>query len=317
MYKKIKYNLNTEVRLDKYLSDHLSNLSRTKIQKLIQLGSVQVDDYIVKSSYKLKQDQIITIDIIEVESETKIKAQNIKLNIIYEDEQIIVVNKQSGIIVHPGVGNKDNTMLNGLMHHCSNLSNISNRPGVIHRLDKETSGVIVFAKTDRAHYFISEQFANRQILKEYKAISWGNLYSNKIIDTCLIRDKKNRLKFKTSDKGKMSYSTCNPVSNYKIPITEINIYPKTGRTHQIRVHLSSIGHPILNDSLYNGGEDIINSFHQNYRKNLKKVIKCINRVALHAFKIEFMHPTLNEMVSFEAPIPDDFKDALNLLNEFR
>ena len=110
---------------------------------------------------------------------------------------------------------------------------------------------------------------------------------------------------------------CKPMNNYSIPITEVDIYPKTGRSHQIRVHLSSIGYPILNDILYNGGENIINSFHQNYRKNLKKVLKCINRVALHAYKIEFMHPTLNKKMNFEAPIPDDFKNTINILNEFR
>jgi len=317
--KKFKYDLNEEIRLDKYLTNQLSDLSRTKIQNIIQSGSVSVDGYLVKSSYKLKINQIVTVENNNIEKdEIYIEPQDVNLNIIYEDDQIIVINKESGIIVHPGIGNKDNTMLNGLLYHCSNLSNIVNRPGVIHRLDKETTGVIVFAKTDKAHYFISEQFANRKIFKQYKAIVWGNLSESKTIDNNLIRDKKNRLRFKVSDNsGKKSISICEPVSHCAIPITEVNVFPKTGRTHQIRVHLSSIGHPILKDGLYNGGEKNINSFNQSYRKNLLGVLKCINRVALHAYKIEFVHPTLNKKIQFKAPLPNDINNIIEKLNDYQ
>ena len=307
------------MRLDKYLSDYFPDISRTKIQKIIHQGAVLVDGYLVKSSYKLKANHILTLEDFSLEkSSTLLKPQNIPLNIIYEDDQIVVVNKSSGIVVHPGIGNKDSTMLNALLYHCTSLSNISNRPGVIHRLDKETTGVIVFAKTDKAHYFISEQFANREILKQYKAIVWGNLNEEQLIEKYLKRDNRNRLRFKTSDSsGKKSITICKPDRNHSIPISIVDVYPKTGRTHQIRVHLSSIGHPILKDALYNGSDKNITSFHEKDRKSLLNIIKLIDRVALHAYKIQFKHPTLSKRVSFEAPIPDDFKNIYTKLDEYK
>ena len=317
MKKIIKYDLNKDIRLDKYLTDQFPDISRTKIQKIINQGAVLVDDYIVKSSYKIKNNQIISIKNFDLKEEDfNVEPQNIKLDVIYEDDQIMVVNKESGMVVHPGIGNKDQTMLNGLLYHSSNLSNIPHRPGIIHRLDKETTGVIVFAKTDKAHYFISEQFANRKIFKQYKAVVWGDLSNSVTIDKNLIRDRKNRLRFRVSEsKGKKSLSICEPVKNDFIPITEVDVYPKTGRTHQIRVHLSSIGHPILQDDLYNGGEKNVNSFHQKYKKNISDIVKCIDRVALHAYKIEFEHPTLKERVMFEAPLPYDISHIIKTINE--
>jgi 23S rRNA pseudouridine1911/1915/1917 synthase len=317
--KKIQYKLNIESRLDKYLNDQFPDISRSKIQKSIQLGNVTVNGLSVKCSFKLKNNEFIEFDLVDTNQQlSDLTPQNLNLDILYEDNDIIIINKKSGIVVHPGVGNYDKTLLNGLLYHCSKLSNISNRPGVIHRLDKETSGVIVFAKTDQAHHFISEQFANREIEKFYKAICWGNLLKKRIIKTNLMRDPRNRLRFKISDfKGKVSSSALNPITNYTIPVTEVDIYPKTGRTHQIRVHLSSIKHPILNDFLYDGGEDVIDSFHQNFRKDIKKVLKCISRIALHAYKIKFIHPVSKEKVSFVAPLPDDFKRTLKVLDEFK
>ena len=319
MKKKIQYKLNIESRLDKYLHALNPTISRSKIQKLIQSGNVTVNGLSAKCSFILKNSELIEFNSIDTSEQiSDLIPQNLNLDILFEDDDIIVINKEPGIVVHPGIGNHDNTLLNGVLYHCSKLSNISNRPGVIHRLDKETSGAIVFAKTDHAHHFISEQFANREIEKSYKAICWGNLIKKRIIKTNLMRDPRNRLRFKTSDfKGKASFSTLNPITNYTIPITEVDIFPKTGRTHQIRVHLSSVKHPILNDSLYKGGEDFIDSFHQNFRKDIKKVLKCISRVALHAYKIKFVHPVSKEKVDFIAPIPDDFKQALEVLDEFK
>jgi len=317
--KVIKYNLDTEIRLDKYLKEEIPDLSRTKIKKFIQEGIIKVDEYIVKPSYKLKINQIVSIDNDNIKTEKEsLVPQKIKLNIIYEDSDIIVINKQSGLVVHPGVGNRDNTLLNGVLYHCSSLSNINKRPGVIHRLDKGTSGVIVFAKTDKAHYLIGEQFASRIVQKQYKAIVWGNFNKSGKLNGYLKRDPRNRLRFKFSkSKGRFSSSNFKLVANYKIPISLVDIFPKTGRTHQIRVHLSSLGNPILKDELYDGGEKIIESFHQKHRIYLKKVLKSIKRVALHAYRIEFLHPTLNKKMSFEAPIPDDFKKILEILNEYQ
>ena len=274
----IRYNLNEEIRLDKYLQNEITDLSRTKIQKFIEDGIIKVDNFIVKPSYKLKKFQIISINKDNIEAkETYLSPQKMNLNIIYEVDSILVIDKEPGIVVHPGIGNKDKTLLNGVLHYTSKLSNMNNRPGVIHRLDKETSGIIVFAKTDKAHYNISEQFANRTINKKYLAAIWGNFNGSIKINGYLKRDPKNRLKFKLfNDNGKYSSSSVSLYSAYSIPISIVDVFPKTGRTHQIRVHMASIGQPILKDDLYNGSDKMINSFHQKYRLKLEKAVKSIN-----------------------------------------
>ncbi len=319
MTKIIKYYSNDEIRLDKYLKIKIPDLSRTKIQKYIETGIIKVDDFSVKSSYKLKVNQIITIDDTHiVQEKLHLVPENIDLDIIYEDNHILVINKNPGIVVHPGIGNQKGTLLNGVLYYCSSLSEINNRPGVIHRLDKETSGVIVFAKTDKAHYFISEQFANRKVKKKYLAIVWGNIIKDLTVEGYLNRDNRNRLRYKLfKENGKFSTTYITPYLNYSVPISIVDVYPKTGRTHQIRVHMSSVGHSILKDKLYNGGDSVINSFHQKYKLKLERIVKSINRVALHAHEIQFSHPENGKKVSFSAPIPDDFKNILKILDEYK
>ena len=320
MKKIFKYSLSTSLRLDKYLKDKLPNLSRTNIQKMIDNNLVLVDDFPVKSSFKLKSNQIIQINSQDFkDKKDSLKPQKMNLNIIYEDNHILVINKDSGIVVHPGIGNKEFTLLNGVLDYCENLSIMNNdRPGVIHRLDKDTSGVIVFAKNNESHYFISEQFANRKINKEYKAIIWGNLNQEKEIEGFLRRDPKNRLRFKLyNNNGKKSVSLVKPITLYSIPLSFVTIFPLTGRTHQIRVHLSSIGHPIIKDDLYGGGDNIIGGFHEKDRKSILSVLTKINRFALHARRIELIHPKTKKNMTFEAPYPDDFINTLNKLNEYK
>ena len=317
MNKNIKYNLSQEIRLDKFLKEQTSEFSRTKIQEYIKSGIVRVDDYNVKPSYLLKKGQNITFEVDNVVlKRNDLLPEKIKLDVIYEDDDIIVINKTSGIVVHPGIGNKNGTLLNGLLYHCSDLSNVNDRPGVIHRLDKETSGAIIFAKNDYAHFFISEQFASRKIKKEYLAFVWGRISDNIKINGYMNRDPKNRLKFKLFEsKGKFSSSFIKSTLNYNFPISRVNICPQTGRTHQIRVHLSSIGHPIIKDDLYSGGDNKINSFHQKYKTDLNKIISLIDRVALHAYKIEFLHPKNNKKISINAPIPNDLCELQSYLDE--
>ena len=320
MKKTFKYNLDTPLRLDKYLKGELPNLSRTNIQKMIDNNLVLVDDFSVKSSFQLKLNQIIQINTQDFRNKTlSLEPQKMKLEIIYEDNHILVINKDSGIVVHPGIGNKEFTLLNGVLDYCKDLSMMDNdRPGVIHRLDKETSGVIVFAKNNESHYYISEQFANRKINKEYKAITWGNLNEKKEIRGFLRRDPRNRLKFRLFDnKGKNSISTVKSDILYSIPLSFVTIFPLTGRTHQIRVHLSSIGHPIIKDDLYNGGDSIIGGYHEKDRKNILNVLAKINRFALHAKRIELRHPKTKKNMVFEAPYPNDFINTLNKLNEYK
>ena len=314
---KITYNLDDEIRLDHFLNSELSEFSRSKIQKLIKAGKITVNSFIVKPSFILKNGSIIDILENKVNSENEVKPEKINLNILYEDDDIIAVNKSSGIVVHPGINNYTGTLLNGLLYYCNNLSNVDeNRPGIIHRLDKETSGLIIIAKNDFSHYFISEQFANRKIKKVYKALVWGNVNEEGKVEGYLNRNLKNRLAFKLGDSnGKFSYSTYSPISNNEFPISLLNVFPKTGRTHQIRVHLSSIKHPIINDELYYNGQYVANSYHQKYRLNINKVLKSITRVALHSSSLSFLHPTKKKTITINAPIPNDFKNAVEIINE--
>ena len=317
MKKTFKYSLSTSLRLDKYLKDKLPNLSRTNIQKMIDNNLVLVDDFPVKSSFKLKSNQIIQINSQDFkDKKDSLKPQKMNLNIIYEDNHILVINKDSGIVVHPGIGNKEFTLLNGVLDYCENLSMMNNdRPGVIHRLDKDTSGVIVFAKNNESHYFISEQFANRKINKEYKAITWGNLNQEKEIEGFLRRDPKNRLKFKLfNNNGKKSVSLVKPITLYSIPLSFVTIFPLTGRTHQIRVHLNYIGVPIIGDFVYkkNINKDYLPI---EIQENIEKNFIIPKRQALHAKSIGFIHPYKKKEMFFESEEPREFRGLISLMNE--
>ena len=305
------------IRLDHFLNQKLDDLSRSQIQKLILNGLVKVDDFIVKPSYKLKGNEIILVDFKDKykDNETILK-QDIPLDIIFEDEHLIALNKKPGIIVHPGAGNKDGTILNGLLYRFKNLSYPkSERPGLVHRLDKFTSGVMLVAKTDKVHHSLGEQFASRLIKKEYRAIVWGRTNSFGDIEGYLTRSKKNRKKFVLNDNyGKYSFT------EYKIikflePFTYLKLRPLTGRTHQLRVHMSEIGHPIVMDDTYGGSIKISKSFHQKNKLTIDEVFKNLDRYALHAYKIKFTHPISKLMIELKAPIPNDFKKIINLFDE--
>ena len=322
MITEILYNNKADTRIDTFLKAQFPEYSRTKIQKLIVNSSFKVDSYVVKPSYKLKGTKVITYDDSyenENAEQSKVVAQNISLDIIYEDEALLVVNKPSGLIVHPGAGNPDGTLLNGLMYHYeNNLSEIDNsRPGIIHRLDKETSVVILIAKTNQMHYNISKQFADRKIKKIYKAIVWGCPIQDKSkIEGYLSRNKKNRLAFELSQrKGKYSSTIFKVVNKYTLPFSLLEVFPITGRTHQIRVHLSSIGLPIINDDLYSGGSKRLKSYNSNIRLEMKKALSKINRVALHAESISFYHPIKEKKLTFNAKLPKDFLNFIDICGE--
>ena len=314
LHQEIYNDTDKNVRLDIFLKNHIKNTSRSKIQKLIINGSVRVDEYIVKPSYILKGSEYITVNEIVLDSDSYIKKENIPINIIYEDKDIIVINKPSGLVVHPGAGNKEGTLLNGLLYHFENLSNINIlRPGIVHRLDKNTSGIMLVAKTDNAHHLLSEQFINRTIKKTYRAIVWGNIQNEGKVEGYITRDNKSRIRFKLDNsRGKFSSTAYKKISN-KPPFSYLELYPLTGRTHQIRVHLNSIGHSIILDDMYGGGENIIKSYHSKYTPTINKVINKINRFALHAYKIEFIHPSLDKKMEFTAELPDDMCSILDII----
>ena len=286
------------MRLDKFLANKENKISRSLIQKIIDEEQVTVNGKIEKSSYRVNIGDIINIEIPEPK-EINLSAEDIKLNIIYEDEDILVVNKDKGMVVHPGNGNACGTLANAVMAHCKNsLSGIGGeiRPGIVHRLDKDTSGVIIIAKNDLAHINLSEQIKNRKVKKTYIALVRGNVTANSAtIDMPIGRDRNVRTKMAVNKNGKSAITHFKVMERYKeYTLLEINI--ETGRTHQIRVHLAEIGYPVVGDTVYSNGKNKFNVIGQ----------------MLHAKKIEFAHPRTGEKMVLEAEIPEYFKNILEI-----
>ena len=303
-------------RIDKYLQGRFGQYSRTMIQRIIKEQAVKVNDQIVKPSCGLKQGDIIDLVLPPLPAK-EIEAEDIPLNIIYEDDDIIVINKQADLIVHPARGNLHGTLVNGLVFHCNNLPKGSGelRPGIVHRLDRNTTGVMVCAKTETAHWRIAHQFEHRQTQKEYIAIVHGTPdLTSDVIDKPLGVHAKIREKYAVRpEMGKEAitfYTVMEAFQGYSL----LKVKPKTGRTHQIRVHLSFIKHPIIADDMY-GGKLVYPWQLKNEPAQAQDPI--INRCALHAFALELKHPTTEKPMRFEAPLAPDMQKTLDLLREYR
>lgn len=308
------------VRLDNFLATNLSEYSRTKIQAMIREGIVKVDGESKRSSFKLTGGETISLHIEETTPEQyHLIPESIPLEIIYEDEDIIGINKPAGLVVHPGVGNKSGTLVNGLIHHFQTLSTINGklRPGIVHRLDMDTSGVIIIAKTDTAHANLSKQFEEKTVRKQYVGITWG-LWKEKNgkIETKLYRKKSDPTTFEVNtEKGKTS------ITEYEVTgkgryYSKVKFIPKTGRTHQIRVHSAYRKHPILGDEKYGGGSNKIKGFIPEVQKIFKKELERLDRHALHAETICFQHPGTNSEIEINAPLPEEMNLILQSLKEY-
>ena len=313
--KKYKFDADVSgIRLDVFLVSKLPDFSRTLIQHSIKSNLVTINSKLAKRAAKINIGDIVECIIKNKEINNTIIPQDIPLDILFEDNHIIVINKTAGLVVHPGNGHKDGTLANALAYHCKQLSDLSElRPGIIHRLDKDTSGIMIVAKTNNAHTRIADQFSSKKIIKTYYALAWGKLDSHGVVEGFISRDNFNRTKFKMSNRIGKSSKTKYTVEKYFEPISVVKLEPLTGRTHQLRVHLNSIGHPIFSDNQYSGGKNRIKSYHVKYISILKRLFKCIDRVALHAESIEFIHPSTNKLISFSAPFPEDFRNAMELL----
>tara|TARA_Y100001970_G_scaffold289373_1_gene419529 strand:- start:5433 stop:6413 length:981 start_codon:yes stop_codon:yes gene_type:complete len=309
------------LRLDKFLSNRLSELTRSQVKKVIVSKGVKINKKVVISaSEKIKGGNQVEI-LISENKINHIKPKKIKIDVVFEDKEIIVINKPSGLTVHPGAGNKENTLVNGLIYlYKKNLSNLNGsfRPGIIHRIDKETSGLLVIAKNNFSHAKLSEQFRNHSIKRKYIALVWGVVRPLKgKISTLLSRNKRNRQLMSVSKisgkKAITNYQTLK-VFNYKnIPkISLIECSLETGRTHQIRVHFSYKGNPLLGDKKY-GKKKLV---FRKINKKFNKILTNFNRQALHAKSLGFIHPRNNKLVNFDSKLPHDLKNILDFLENF-
>ncbi len=296
----IIYNISKEnegMRIDKYLAEKYGDFSRSYIQKLIDEKNVTVNKNTIKRSYKLISNDEIKLIIPEPE-EAKIEAVEMKFDIIYEDKDLIVINKAPGRVIHPSKGHFGDTVVNGLLNYTENLSGIKGvkRPGIVHRLDKDTSGVLLIAKNDKTHRFLAKEFKKRNTKKIYRALLCGQLPYNKgKIDAPIGRDKFNRKRMAVKkDNSKKAITIFKVLERYD-DYTYVEIELKTGRTHQIRVHFSYLGNPVLGDEKYGGDSSGYIT---------------VKRQLLHAYKLGFNHPGKNKFMKFTAPLPDDFLKVL-------
>jgi 23S rRNA pseudouridine1911/1915/1917 synthase len=305
-----------ERRVDKYLHGRFSNFSRVMLQEIIKGGGVKVNGKVVKPSFKISPADIIELTLPELPSKD-ILAQDIPLNIIYEDDDIIVLNKQPDMIVHPARGNTYGTLVNALVFYSDKLSSGLGefRPGIVHRLDKDTTGVMVVAKNDTAQWKIAKQFEQRKTKKSYLAIVHGvpELTADRI-NAPLGVHPTIRVKYAIRPKiGKEAITFYEVVESFR-GFSLLKLTPKTGRTHQIRVHLSYIKHPIVADDMY-GGKLVYPWQLADGEPTVQEPV--INRVALHAWTLEFTHPTTKKPVKFEAPLPEDMQNLLEMLRKYR
>ena len=309
----------TGSRLDIVLTKLLPELTRSNLKKIIELNQVKINNIIINSpSKKLKINDNIEINLMP-KQEIKIEPYKTKLNIVFEDKDILIINKPAGMVVHPGAGNYTETLVNALIYKYKKLSDLngSTRPGIVHRIDKETSGLLVVAKNNKAHAHLGKQFNDHSITRTYQALVWGVLRPlSGRIETLIGRSRKNRQLMSvteiTGKKAVTNYSTLKVFDIRDIPkISFVECQLETGRTHQIRVHMAYKGNSLLGDQQYGKRNLKFKKLNEEFAEKLK----VLNRQALHAKNLGFIHPTTNKFISFESELPADFKKILNLLNK--
>jgi 23S rRNA pseudouridine1911/1915/1917 synthase len=297
-------------RLDLYLTHHVENATRTKVQEAIEKGEVRVNGCATKASYKICPLDVISIHLDKPDPPTVV-AEAITLSVVYEDDELLVIDKPAGMVTHPAYKNYSGTLVNALLHHTASLSQPHPmRPGIVHRLDKDTSGLLVVAKDETTHQKLSRQFAAKKSEREYNAIAWG-VFKEKtgIIDAPLGRSKRDRKKVAVIEDGKHAVTEYEVLEQFEY-LAFIRLKLHTGRTHQIRVHLAHIHHPIFGDPTYGGREIVAGGVDGKKKSEVKNLLEMIQRQALHARTLGFVHPGTKEFVSFAAPLPEDFMRVL-------
>ena len=310
------------LRIDKFLMDRLPNVTRNRIQGAIKEGFIKVNEKTIKSNYKVRPSDEIKIYLPEPPRDTEVVAENIQLNITYEDDDLLIVNKPAGMVVHPAFNNWNGTLVNGLAYHFQQLPVMKDnegRPGLVHRIDKDTSGLLVIAKNESSMTHLAKQFFNHTIERTYYALVWGTPSpENGIINVNLGRSLKDRritTAFPEGDFGR------NAITHYKtledlryVSLIQCNL--ETGRTHQIRAHMKYLGHPLFNDVTYGGDKILKGTVFSKYKSFVENCFKIINRQALHAKTLGFIHPSTNQPVKFESELPEDFQNVLTKWREY-
>ena len=302
------------LRIDKFLMNLIPNATRNKIQNAASAGDIYVNDVPVKSNYKVKPLDVVRILLSHPPFENRVDPENIPLDIVYEDDSLLLINKPAGLVVHPGHGNYTGTLVNALAYHFENLPmNSSERPGLVHRIDKDTTGLLVIAKTEAAMTHLAKQFEAKTSEREYIALVWGNVKEDEgTIEGNIARHLKDRMQmavFADPEIGKPA------ITHYKVLerfgyVTLVSCILETGRTHQIRVHMKHIGHPLFNDARYGGDLILKGTTFTKYKQFVDNCFKILPRQALHAKTLGFIHPTTGEMMRFDTELPQDMKDAI-------
>ncbi|MFN3381043.1 MAG: RluA family pseudouridine synthase [Runella zeae] len=307
----------TLMRIDHYLKHHLSGVTRTKLQNAIETESVKVNNKAIKSSYKVKPFDVITISLPHPPRETEIIPENIPLDIVYEDEEVLVLNKPAGMVVHPAYGNWSGTVVNALVYHFQHLPTGRNgeaRPGLIHRIDKDTSGLLVIAKTEYSMAHIARQFFEHTTERTYYALVWGEPKESKGTIVGHIgrsaRDRKVMSVYVDGSQGKHAVTHYEVLQSYKyVSLVKCNL--ETGRTHQIRAHFQHLGHPLFSDSVYGGDKILRGTTSGSYRSFVENCFELMPRQALHAKSIGFQHPRTKQWLQFDSELPVDFKAVID------
>ena len=302
------------LRVDKFLMNFIENATRNKIQQAAKDGHVWVNDEVVKSNYKVKAGDEVKVMFEHPPHEYLLIPEDIPLDIVYEDDVLLIVNKPAGMVVHPGHGNYSGTLINALIHHTDNLPvNSNERPGLVHRIDKDTSGLLVVAKTEAAMTHLAKQFFDKTSDREYIALVWGNVEEEEgTVEGHVGRNPKNRLQMHVFPEGEEGKEA---VTHYKVLerlgyVTLVSCKLETGRTHQIRVHMKHIGHTLFNDERYGGDRILKGTTFTKYKQFVDNTFKLLPRQALHAKTLGFIHPVTGKKMSFDSEIPEDMVSAI-------
>ncbi len=304
------------LRIDKFLMHRVENASRNRIQNAIDAGNVLVNDKIIKASYRVKPQDVISVVLPHPPRDTEVYPENLPIEIIYEDNDVLIVNKAAGMVVHPGFNNYEGTLVNALVYHFNQLPTLpgnDGRPGLVHRIDKDTSGLLLISKNERSMSYLAKQFYDHTINRKYLALAWGDIEHDGTVTGYIgrsVNDRRVMSIYDDQEKGKWS------VTHYKVLermgyVTLIECKLETGKTHQIRAHMKHIGHPLFSDAMYGGDKILKGTVFSKYRQFVENCFEIMPRQALHAQSLGFVHPSLKKDIYFEAPLPADFEGVLD------